>query len=338
MWPSAPSLPGTGSSLFPAGDSAPLAISASPTVWRSAPWRARWQASGPPPGGSGWAERLLPWGELVAEVAGDGYALAAGRVGQLAMAAEAAGPRGVAHVVGVGLPGYPHLGEGGEPGNLLQLLQGPGHGLLLLIIELRGRGPVELLYTLHPLEGFREAGRGGHQGLESFPLDKGEAGVHGPLGQGRIYELRRGAEDMGGPVMAVNAVHKALPLLYHLGRHFVLLAGVVVLSEVSPGPLHPHPAYFLAFLIQGEIPELGRHVPVDAAGFGGPRPTHLQCQSHILPGVSLVLGKAGPRSQHIPGEFLGPVADLAGLPGGTQLLHRGGDGAVVGIQQHGKDL
>src|SRR3990172_1410167 len=146
MWPSAPSLPGTGSSPFPAGDSAPPAISASPTALRSAPWRARSQASGRPPGGSGWAERLLPYRELVAVVAGDGYALPAGRFGQLAVAAEAAGPRGVAHVVGVGLPCYPHFGEGGEPGDLLQFLKGPGQGLLLLIIELRIRSPVESSY------------------------------------------------------------------------------------------------------------------------------------------------------------------------------------------------
>src|SRR3989337_1683815 len=137
MWPSAPSSPGTGFSPFPVGDLAPLAISASPTALRSAPWRARSQASGPPPGGSGWAERLLPCRELVAVVAGDGYPFPAGRFGQLAVAAEAAGPPGGAHVVGVGLPGYSHLGEGSEPGDLLQPIKGPGQGLLHLIIELR---------------------------------------------------------------------------------------------------------------------------------------------------------------------------------------------------------
>ncbi|MHC4473976.1 MAG: hypothetical protein ACYS99_23835, partial [Planctomycetota bacterium] len=83
---------------------------------------------------------------------------------------------------------------------------------------------------------------------------------------------------------------------------------------------------------------VGVDVPVDAVAAAGLLAPHLEHEDGLDLGVGLVLLVVCVDLEAVPYELVGPVALLAGLAGGTEVVHRRGDRPRVEVEGHGHDL
>ena len=146
---------------------------------------------------------------------------------------------------------------------------------------------------------------------------------------------------MGRPVVAVHAVHvvpgKRCKLLF---RALEIETRVLVHASVRVSHLDPRDLKFLP--VHGDVLDLvlNDHVPVDACASaqGCASPPGLDADADLLGGILLVVPEVGDLHQLGAEELRRPMAFLARLPGGAQILDGRRDGCRVALEEHRQDL
>ncbi len=137
--------------------------------------------------------------------------------------------------------------------------------------------------------------------------------------------------------MAIYAVHETFLVLDTLGADFSRPLGIDIFTEFAIAILNADPANFLAFLVQGEIPNLGSDMPVDIPcrfKLSAPDPQHPGV--NVL-GVHFVCLVGGVDTNEVAGKPLRPMALRTGLAGRAEVFYRGWNGAVVGTEDCAED-
>ncbi len=179
------------------------------------------------------------------------------------------------------------------------------------------------------------------QRLDGPDLDVRQARRNRALVQRHVHGGHGGAELVGRPVVAVHAVHGP-----HLEFRPLLVrqrdAGVVELAHAPVRPRDAHPGDVLAPLVGRDVLDRGRdqHVVVDARALHEARLLAADLQQHAqaMRRVLLVSEVVGADHLLVADELLRPVALLAGLARGAQIVDRRRNGPRVAVHRDGPDL
>jgi len=272
----------------------------------------------------------------VAERAVVGNGRAGGIHELLVVAAEAAAVAAVVQVAGVGAP--PHRHERVDVPVVHGLRRSDGFFERLAL----GRRHLGQQPRVGALEARGDAGHGrvavrviGQERPQHLAPDERQRPVHEPAAQPLVHRRVRLLVDVGGPVVAVHAVQRALPL-FRRHRHRPTAAG-----EPPPGAVllaHLHPEHLLPLVLRGGVADrvgLG-HVPVNAGVAGGLAGVDLQVQGRVARRRIAVHAVMHPDLLPVTVEFVRPVALFARLPGGAELPHGRGHRPLVGVE-HGQE-
>lgn len=253
------------------------------------------------------------------------------------VAAKAAVEVEVADIVGMSAPVDLHFREKRQLVDVLDFIDGAMNLRLLGLAEVGVLGGIEIANgfgdALH-----RGTGRvvlAGERG-DGLLLEEGQRDIEAVSGDGAIHGEFGGSVDVGGAVVAIDAIHAALAGFGDLvpGEFGVLC---VILRDGALRVLDAHVSDDLAFLIGGDVGDFigGVDVPVDAlrlAG-GGITAAGLDEEADLQRGVFFITVVVVKDLELGSEKLLGPVAGFAGFRGGAQVLDGSWNGPGKGIER-----